>query len=704
MRDIAVKLLEEVEANKLPSLPHILVKLLEACREEDVCFDTLSDIIGQDASLCTKVIKAANSPVYGRARNLNSLKHTLMFLGLDTIKSIAITASIKQFFSEYSKQKTGFLKSFWHHSLSCATIARSLAELSSYPYVEEAYIAGLLHDIGKLMLEPRMDAEYKSFDHGSYPADAILQSEQQTFGLNHTELAAILLKKWNLPDVVCDAVRYHHAGIDEIQQAHHLSRIVNLANLLSSNLNSEQQPFKTQAAIRLFDLSESIVDQLLTEAREKCRAIARSMDIDIGEDETDYNKDEIKQIQLAQEVRDNALVMSTQDNIKTESNDLYKSIQQSISLIFDIDNSLILNLDTQTNQLKIASPQYFPESKLLEALTVDLTVDSIITQCLKEHKITSSFTNLPDSSHGIFDQQIIRAMNTEGLICIPAFDTTDFKTILLLACTETKAEKIIENESLLKLFSDNIAEKISSHYNYTQKILDIANENSQEFLQRARSIIHETNNPLSVIRNYLQLLSKKLDSNDPAQNDLQTIKQEIDRISNIIIRCKDKYESGTYKPLDVDINKLILELSSLYKSSLFTTHNIKLNLKLDNNLNRIKSDKDTIKQIITNLIKNSVEAIENNGEITITSGNININGMNHIELKLQDSGPGIPAEIMKNLYRPVTSTKGNGHSGLGLSITKNLVDRLGGLISCKTDGNGTEFSVQFPEEIQAGLM
>ena len=115
-------------------------------------------------------------------------------------------------------------------------------------------------------------------------------------------------------------------------------------------------------------------------------------------------------------------------------------------------------------------------------------------------------------------------------------------------------------------------------------------------------------------------------------------------------------------------------------------------------IKQIKSDKDAIKQIISNLIKNSVEAIVENGEITITSGNININGMNHIELKLQDSASGIPVEIMNNLYKPVTSTKGNGHSGLGLSITKNLVDRLGGLISCKTGGDGTTFSVQFPEK------
>lgn len=698
MRDIAVKLLEEVEANKLPSLPHILIKLLQACREEDVCFDTLSELISQDASLCTKVIKAANSPVYGRARNLNSLKHTLLFLGLDTIKSIAITASIKQFFSEYSSQKTSFLKNFWYHSLTCATIARSLAELTSYPYIEEAYIAGLLHDIGKMMLEPMMDADYKSMDHGGYAAEQILNSEKEAFGLSHSELAAILLEKWNLPDVVCDAVRYHHAPLDNIQQAHHLSKIINLANLLASDLQESQLSQQTEAAIKLFDLSAPIIEKLVQQSKDKSRSIALSMDIDIGDSEASHQQDELKQIELAQEVRDNSLVISGQNAIKTGTNEIYKSIQKSISLLLGINESLILTPNNDLTRLQVAQPQHLPESKLATELDIEISSDCLISRCLTQQQVTDSFSAQSAGAISILDEQISRGLKTSGFICLPVTKNNHHLAVIILGCEHNKAIQTLNNKSLLSLFTSNIADKISDYLKYEKAISNITTTHTEEFLQRAKQIIHETNNPLSVIRNYLQLLSKKLDSNDPAQSELNTIKQEIDRIANIIIRCKETNDTSTADYSRLDLNQLINELIDVYKASLFKTHNISAVLELDSSLGKIDSDKDIIKQIITNLVKNSVEAIVNNGEITITTGNINIDGKNFIELKLKDTGKGIPVEIMKNLYKPVTSTKGKAHSGLGLSITKNLVNRIGGSISCKTDKAGTVFSVQFPEE------
>ncbi|MDH5370853.1 MAG: HDOD domain-containing protein, partial [Gammaproteobacteria bacterium] len=93
MGDIINKLLEEIELTKLPSLPHILIKLLNACQQDTACFDTLAEIITKDAALSAKVLSVANSPVYGKSHEFTSLKQILLFLGLDTIKSIAITAS-----------------------------------------------------------------------------------------------------------------------------------------------------------------------------------------------------------------------------------------------------------------------------------------------------------------------------------------------------------------------------------------------------------------------------------------------------------------------------------------------------------------------------------------------------------------------------------------------------------------------------------
>ena len=702
MRDKAVKLLEDIEANKLPSLPHVLVKLLQACRDDNICFDRLSAIISQDAALCTRVIKAANSPIYGRARHLNSLKHTLMFLGLNTIKSIAITASIKQFFSEYSDHKTSFLKTFWHHSLSCANIAQALAELTAYPYPEEAYIAGLLHDIGKLMLEPRMQDEYKNLQHGIHPADEILKSETEAFGMDHARLAAIMLEKWNMPDVICDAVRYHHADMENIQQAHQLAKLINFANLLSSEIPARDQGIVTNTGIGLFDLSDGIIHKLLMEAREKTRELAISMEIDIGNGETPQQgddrleNDQAMQLQLAREIRDNALVNSSLNNISIESSEIFKSIQQSINLLFGINNSLFLQLDKSQQHLEPAEQQYIAETSLFDHLKIDVNTQNCVCECLSSQQITNTFDKQTAGRQNILQEQIAHGLKSQGLICLPMSCASQQYGVFILGSDQRNARKLLNNSQLLSIFTDNLATKIQQHINYQNKISHIANSNNAQFIQRAKEIIHETNNPLTVIRNYLQLLSAKLDSHDPAQEELKTIKQEIDRIANIILRCKDEPETDSPVLDEIDVNKILSELIDIYKSSLFATHHIRSKLRLDKQLGRVRADKNIIKQIITNLLKNAVEAMQNDGDITISTANININGKNNIEIRIEDSGPGIPNDIMKQLYKPVKSSKGSGHSGLGLSISKNLVDRTGGTISCRTSESGTVFSIQIP--------
>jgi putative nucleotidyltransferase with HDIG domain len=704
MRNKAVKLLEDIETNKLPSLPHILVKLLRACRDEEICFDTLSNIISQDASLTTKVIKAANSPVYGRARHLSSLKQILMFLGLDTIKSITITASIQQFFSEYNNQKTQFLKTFWLHSLTCAIISRSLAELTSYPYPEEAYLSGLLHDIGKLMIEPGMDRDYQSYNHWNYPADEISRLEKDAVDINHSELAAIMLEKWNMPDVMCNAVRYHHAGAEEIQQTHLLAKILNFSSLLACNISNQDKPVAVNAGIQLFDLSESIINDIVKQAEEETRSLAVSMDIDIGETDqaNSQQKDELKQIKLAREIRDTALAQNSQTGNSTDFEGFYKSVQQSISLLFDVNKNIFLTLNKSEQVLEIEKQQHYADTSLLEELNINMNTSSAITHCLNNNKITNSFSINTDKSSfealNITDAQLTHALKTEGFICMPVIHSYKKYGVLLLGTSHKQANKLLSNNTLLRLFSDNVSVKIKQHKDYAEKISDLTEANSELFLARAKNIIHETNNPLTVIKNYLQLLSKKLSSDDPAQSDLTTIKHEIDRISNIILHCRDMPETINMETTNVDLNVVLTEIIDLYRGSLFTTHNIISTLNLGKNLKPVEFDKNSLKQIVSNILKNSVEAMQSNGEITITTRTININGKKHIELKLQDNGPGIPAQIMDDLYKPVQSSKGLNHSGIGLSITKNLIDNNNGIINCTTSTDGTIFSLQFPEK------
>jgi signal transduction histidine kinase len=215
---------------------------------------------------------------------------------------------------------------------------------------------------------------------------------------------------------------------------------------------------------------------------------------------------------------------------------------------------------------------------------------------------------------------------------------------------------------------------------------------------RIHEVIHEVGNPLSIINNYLEILSYKLDSDNPAQDDINTIKSEIERVGNIIHSLTEPAEA-IGKITSVDINALLTELTHIFKTSILSENNIKVTLDLDEHLTPLASDANALKQIYTNLIKNAAEALPTNGQIMVyTLDSVNVDGRENIEISVADNGPGIEPKILSSLFSPVESTKGGGHAGLGLTITKKLVAELQGSISCRSSGKGTSFHILLPKK------
>ena len=148
------------------------------------------------------------------------------------------------------------------------------------------------------------------------------------------------------------------------------------------------------------------------------------------------------------------------------------------------------------------------------------------------------------------------------------------------------------------------------------------------------------------------------------------------------------------------MNALIQDLLSIFRVSLFSTRAIQDELNLDDSVPLLLSNRNSLKQILTNLIKNAAEAMPEGGSIRIgTCGKVNVNGKVFIELIVADNGPGMPGHVIQGLFSPVASTKGKEHSGLGLTIVKKLVTDLGGTISCSSIQNkGTEFRILLPQK------
>ncbi len=224
----------------------------------------------------------------------------------------------------------------------------------------------------------------------------------------------------------------------------------------------------------------------------------------------------------------------------------------------------------------------------------------------------------------------------------------------------------------------------------------------------ARKVVHEANNPLGIIKNYLKILSSRLDEENPAQSEIRVIGEEIDRITRILKELSHFAKTRSFKRATLDLNALLTDIVKIVGQALPKTSDIRIHTDLAPALPQIQSNRDALKQVYLNLVKNAVEAMKGRGNIFIesayvpeapdSSGKIpDAVARGHVKITVRDDGPGIPPEIETRLFEPYLSTKGTGHSGIGLSVVYNTIKELGGTVTCSSNpGKGAVFTIVLP--------
>ncbi|MDZ4149613.1 HDOD domain-containing protein, partial [Methylicorpusculum sp.] len=157
-----LKILARIDTHQLPAIPKVLLSLIEAFQNQQTSFDDLTRIIAQDAGLSSKVLAAANSSFYQQFGELKNLNRVVVVLGLETLKTITMTSATQQFFGQIPPSQQNFLEVIWFRSLACAHFARRLAKLTGFVSPDQAYLTGLLHRLGQLVLLQCFPKEYSA--------------------------------------------------------------------------------------------------------------------------------------------------------------------------------------------------------------------------------------------------------------------------------------------------------------------------------------------------------------------------------------------------------------------------------------------------------------------------------------------------------------------------------------------------------------
>lgn len=708
MAPVASQLIRTLETTNLPSLPHILLRVLDMCNRDETSLRAIADIIGKDTALSSKVIGASNTAQFGRKNNFTSLEQKLALLGLDMVQTIAISSSVYQVFNNLSSSPEFDLKVFWGRSLTSAFLAKLIAQEISYPHPEEAYLSGLLLDIGQLVLWSNFPKQYAALLADKNDDLQLMARESAEMGGNHCEVGSWLASSWNLNSFMADAVLYHHMPQDKIADTHRLIQIAHVANSLAMSGTDMEERFA--AGERMLGITPAGFQRIVDNARALVREVAQSLEIEIdmappatadGSQPEKAERDNMRQkkMQLAMEVRDIALIDKNPMGAgsATSLDNILSSIQSSVQILFGFQDLVFFLPDQQGRMLK--GKCLSEQCAMANEMTIPLNQgNSIVTDAFLTRTPSNSFASGDESILSILDEQIIRLMQTEGFYCQPMIARKSVAGIMLFGLSQNQMTQVKRQHKLVSLFAQQSAQAIAAFNAFAEQETRIKYEVMASTRTRARQIVHEANNPLSIIRNYIKLLGVRLPKEDPAQEDLKIIKEEIDRVTRIFRIVSVAAETETNPQEELNANDVIQNLCKIFFDALFAQHQVTVQTQFDPELPNVVTDRDKLIQVLINLMKNAAEAMQNGGMLLIsTHGNIMRNGREYIEISLKDDGPGIPAEIMENLFKPVASRKGAGHAGLGLSIVKSLVDELDGRIFCQSNEiSGTVFQILLP--------
>ncbi len=231
------------QTTALPSQPAVYNDLVKALQAPDVSLRVVQELIARDIGMTTKVLQLVNSAFFGIRQHISSVSQAVNLLGLDIIKALVISLRI---FEQFDPQKLGGLSldALFDHSMTVGAAAKQIAraEKTERPVADDGFMAGILHDVGKLIIAVRLPEEYKKMRLASAKSNMPLHViEQKVLGATHAEAGAYLLGLWGLPNNIVEAVAFHHQPAHSMTKAFSSLTAVHAANALVHDADAENE-------------------------------------------------------------------------------------------------------------------------------------------------------------------------------------------------------------------------------------------------------------------------------------------------------------------------------------------------------------------------------------------------------------------------------------------------------------------------------
>nr|WP_319495227.1 HDOD domain-containing protein [uncultured Desulfobacter sp.] len=680
----------------LPQLPQVMLQLIRACGKEKTDIDEVTQIISRDAALTAKLLTIIASPHVNLAKQVTTIKSAVVYLGLDTVRNIAISSSAMQFF-KFSKVTDNFnINRFWYHSYKCAVLAQRIARESNKLNPDQYFLAGLLHDIGTLVLMATFPKQYEEIEARVNQGQNEFDAQTDILKVDGPKVGAWLFKQWHLDPMISDAAGCLSLPPGHIQKSPVHSKILFMANLMAEPESTNV----TQSVLSLTDMPPAVLDDIAVQAENEVRQMAQSMNLVLGDSTQGYTL-------LADDMKNVSLCFGTLDNLlkAKDVTTVLKTVQRGLEIIFHIPRIFFFLQNKEKNLLTGTCAKEDRDYNVVTsiALAMDNT-DSLIAKAVKTGKIT---TSMSQASLAVSDTQIIRLIKAPAFYAVPIPGHLGCSGAMVIGVDSDLTQTLDKNRTLISLFSRQTGiclENLDFHERYAR---DICDKKMEAYAMLTGKVVHEINNPVTIIRTYLESL--ELPEKHPARDDITVVKEEMSRVSSLLDGLTSFSSPRTGGTLEtIDLNGMCRRVLAVLEKSILLPRRIRIQADIGEGMPKATLDSNGLKQVIINLVKNAAEALEKGDEIQFKtrlipgSGKVLMDEQKKLagmaQITIQDNGPGIPSHIRERLFEPYNTTKtATPDSGLGLSIVHSIVTGMKGTITCDSArGKGTRFTILIP--------
>lgn len=279
------KLLDKViNCPRLPSLPSVALDVIELCRDDNVKIEEIAKTISNDPALSCKILKTVNSSYYGLRKSITTISHAIVILGLNAVKTLALSFSLVNTFKNGTGEDYDPMK-FWRRVLYSATGARTITEHLKMEESEEVFLGALLQDLGVMAMMQQLKQPYIDLImQTENNHDGLSKLERKVFDLTHFEVGATMAENWKLPPILVEPIRYHESPEISSKEYRQLVRVVALGNMVAPVFLSESPTYALTAflteARKSLKISEANAEKILSRIDEVAKELGKFFEID----------------------------------------------------------------------------------------------------------------------------------------------------------------------------------------------------------------------------------------------------------------------------------------------------------------------------------------------------------------------------------------------------------------------------------------